>query len=161
MQTFLTSTQSFTETARSLDNKRLNKQALEAWQIMMVNLRLTPDGNIRQGKAWANHPATLMWTGCEMLLQHYINCMVSEWKRRGYSSTIASNAQRTMNQAEEQGLLNGFQLPQWLADENTYEQIVASHRRALLVKDYERYRHNKWLDDQPSTYEYVWIKSGF
>ena len=41
MQTFLP-VPSFTETAQVLDKQRLNKQALEAWQIMMTNLKLDP-----------------------------------------------------------------------------------------------------------------------
>jgi len=160
MQTFLTSTYSFTATARSLDNKRLNKQALEAWQIMMVNLGLNPDGSSRQSNAWRNHPATLMWSGCEMLLEHYVRCMVDEWQNRGYQSTIADKAHNTMEQAYELGLITEFRVPQWSRDKELYSRIVDTHRQALLVKDYEFYSQFNWADEKPVSYDYLWVQSG-
>ena len=46
MQTFLTiPTTDFTKIAESLDRLRLNKQALEAWQLLMTNLSLDQDNN--------------------------------------------------------------------------------------------------------------------
>lgn len=57
MQTFLPHTDSFEHIAQELDNKRLNKQVLEAWQLMLVLTSLDPRGEHRDPKGWRNHPA--------------------------------------------------------------------------------------------------------
>lgn len=161
MQTFLTTTTSFKATAQTLDNKRLNKQALEAWQILMTNLQLDPQGNFRQPKGWYNHPATKMWRGYETALYQYIQQMVTEWKSRGFKSTIGDKAQATMLRAQELGLvdLTDIKFPKWMEDANKYSQIAESHRKALLVKDYSWYSQFSWKEDlgvQQDSYEYVW-----
>ena len=163
MQTFLTS-KSFSETARSLDNLRLNKQALEAWQILMTNLRLTPDGLPRQGKGWVSHPAVKMWTGCDLLLLDYIGAMVLEWERRGFKSTIADKATETIQFAKEQGLLyDQGNKPEWMSNQEILKEVTSSHRRALLVKNYDWYKQFGWSEDvgtRQDSYEYVWVQSG-
>jgi hypothetical protein len=89
MQTFITHADTnFSLTAQELDNKRLNKQALEAWQIMMTNLKLDPEGNHREPKGWYNHPAVKLWRGHESVLFEYICAMTMEWVRRGFKTTI-------------------------------------------------------------------------
>lgn len=72
MQSFLVSTGSFDETAQVLDNKRLNKQTLEAWQCLMTMTELDPQGNHRTPKGWSNHPVVKMWRGYETALLSYI-----------------------------------------------------------------------------------------
>jgi hypothetical protein len=44
MQTFLPQTDSFERIAQELDNKRLNKQVLEAWQLLLTLTQLDPRG---------------------------------------------------------------------------------------------------------------------
>jgi len=53
MQTFLPYP-SKRESLDALDNKRLNKQILEGYQILKVLSGASPSG------AWRNHPAVLM-----------------------------------------------------------------------------------------------------
>lgn len=164
MQTFLTSSTSFKDTAKTLDNKRLNKQALEAWQIMMTNLQLDPQGNFRQPKGWYNHPATKMWRGYETALYQYIQQMVVEWKSRGFNSTIGDKAKATILRAEELGLVDtsDIKFPSWMENSKQYAQIASSHRTALLNKNYEWYSQFNWDEDggvQPEDYEYVWIEA--
>lgn len=160
MQTFLPS-MDFAQTAEILDRQRLNKQALEAWQIMMTNLKLDPEGNHREPKGWYNHPATLMWRGHEMALLGYIRAMVSEWILRGYKSTILDKAEATLAQGIKNGLVvypHG-DLPQWANDPEKAEAIASSHRRALLSKNYQWYKKFSWPEDtgsKPEEYEYVW-----
>lgn len=161
MQTFLTTTTSFKATAKTLDNKRLNKQALEAWQILMTNLQLDPQGNFRQPKGWYNHPATKMWRGYETALYQYIQQMVIEWKSRGFKSTIGDKAKATMLRAQELGLVDitNVTFPKWMEDQELFARITESHRKALLVKHYEWYSQFGWSEDSgiPETdYEYVW-----
>jgi len=160
MQTFLTGT-SFAATAKVLDNKRLNKQALEGWQILMNLLELDPQGNPRIPKGWSNHPAVKMWRGSETVLYQYIQQMVIEWKARGFNSTIGDKAQATILRAAHLGYIDDTVAtqPEWMQDTDFYNQIKSSHRTALLSKNYEWYSQFGWKEDngfQPETYEYVW-----
>lgn len=160
MQTFVPLTSTASDIAKVLDNKRLNKQALEGWQILMTLLELDPQGNHRVPKGWYNHPAVKMWRGHEMALFMYIYAMVEEWKSRGYKSTIATKAWNTVQVAMERQLITDeITAPAWLEDKQLFEQIASSHRKALLNKDYEWYSQFGWAEDtgiKPDTYEYVW-----
>ena len=160
MQTFVPLTESFEQVASVLDKQRLNKQALEGWQIMMTLLELDPDGNHRNPKGWVNHPAVKMWRGHEIALHRYIMAMVDEWKRRGYKSTIGDKATATITRAFELGLIEpGQGNPSWISDYTMFKKVAATHRMALLNKDYEWYSQFGWEEDpgvKPETYEYLW-----
>ena len=160
MQTFLPLTSNAADIAKVLDNKRLNKQALEGWQILMTLLELDPDGNHRTPKGWYNHPAVKMWRGHEMALFMYINAMVQEWLDRGFKSTIGTKAWNTIQVAISKNLITDeITSPPWLENKQLFEQIAASHRLALLNKDYEWYSQFGWPEDtgtKPETYEYLW-----
>lgn len=161
MQTFVPLTSTVDDIAKVLDNKRLNKQALEGWQILMTLLELDPQGNHRVPKGWYNHPAVKMWRGHEMALFMYVNAMVEEWKSRGYKSTIGVKAWGTIQVAMSKGLVSDSNLdaPQWIEDKDLFERIASSHRTALLNKDYEWYSQFGWAEDtgtKPETYDYIW-----
>lgn len=161
MQTFVPITTSFEDIAKVLDNRRLNKQALEGWQILMTLLELDPAGEHRAPRGWVNHPAVRMWRGHEMALYYYIQCMVDEWKRRGFKSTIGDKAKATVFRAIELGLIESGNMfnPQWMRYQPQYKEIASSHRLALLSKEYEWYSQFGWPEDpgyRPETYEYVW-----
>ena len=78
MQTFLTY-KVFSDTAKSLDYKRLGKQRVEAFQILKT---------LSEGSRWINHPAVQMWKGHEECLKVYTNAMIAEWKSRGYKNNM-------------------------------------------------------------------------
>lgn len=160
MQTFVPLTDSFDDIAKVLDNKRLNKQALEGWQILMNLLQLDPQGEHRVSKGWSNHPAVKMWKGHEVALYLYVEAMVKEWKRRGYKSTIGDKAKATIGRAISLGLISEVSsVPGWISSFSTFSKVASSHRLALLSKDYEWYSQFKWPEDvgiRPDTYEYVW-----
>lgn len=162
MQTFLTSSsENFSETAKSLDRLRLNKQALEAWQIMMTNLAMDPDGNYRKPKGWYNHPAVKMWRGHEVTLYYYIKAMTEEWEYRGYKTTILQKARFTIENAQVKGLIHTSELPYWMKDQKLYSSIVTSHRTALLNKDYGWYSQFDWKENigtRPDSYDYIWFE---
>jgi hypothetical protein len=162
MQTFLTiPSTDFSKTAKTLDKLRLNKQALEAWQIMMTNLSLDPDNNHRKPKGWYNHPAVLMWKGHEVTLYFYIKAMTDEWIERGYKTTILDKAKSTIEHAQVNGMIHTSEFPYWMKNKRLYKQIVSSHRIALLNKDYEWYRQFNWTEDtgiKPDEYTYVWFE---
>lgn len=160
MQTFVPLTDSFEDIAKVLDNKRLNKQALEGWQILMTLLELDPQGNHRIPKGWVNHPAVKMWRGHEAALYRYIQAMVDEWKSRGFKSTIGDKAKATMVVAYSKGLITeASSNPQWMNHHRFFKAVASSHRLALLNKDYEWYSQFEWPEDpghRPETYEYLW-----
>jgi hypothetical protein len=160
MQTFVPETESFDAIAKVLDRQRLNKQALEGWQILMTLLELDPQGNHRVPKGWYNHPAVKMWRGHEMALYTYIDAMVTEWKRRGYKSTIGDKAKATVVQAIKNGTLDqASSNPYWISDFVQFKEIASSHRTALLNKDYEWYSQFGWAEDKgvrPESYDYIW-----
>jgi hypothetical protein len=160
MQTFVPETASFSSIAKVLDRQRLNKQALEGWQILMTLLELDPQGNHRVPKGWVNHPAVKMWRGHEMALYLYIEEMVEEWKRRGYKSTIGDKAKATMMRALDLGILTEHHVnPSWISNFDQFKEIASSHRLALLNKDYEWYSQFGWPEDpghRPETYDYIW-----
>lgn len=160
MQSFLPSTESFEDCAKLLDNRRLNKNALEGWQILMTLLELDPQGNHRIPRGWVNHPAVKMWRGHEMALYLYVQAMVDEWKSRGFKSTIGDKAKQTITVALLKGLITSSATnPQWMSHYRFFQSIAASHRLALLSKDYDWYSQFNWEEDlgyRPESYEYVW-----
>jgi hypothetical protein len=158
VQTFLPSAD-FDETAQVLDNKRLHKQALEAWQILMVLTELDPQNNRRVPKGWVNHPAVKMWRDHEGVLYQYILSMVKEWQRRGYKSTIADKATNTITHYINRVFDAHTDLPTWMIELSDLERVTATHRQALLAKNYEWYSQFGWPEDSgtPTTeYEYYW-----
>lgn len=160
MQTFLTrTTVDFSLTALTLDNKRLHKNALEAWQIMMSNFGLNPAGEPRERKGWVNHPATKMWAGHAPVLLDYIRAMTDEWVSRRYRSTIYEKAKRTVDRATELKLYMSDDYPVWMIDDFWFGSITSSHRTSLLFKNYEWYSQFNWPEDTgsaPLSYTYVW-----
>lgn len=69
MVTFVTS--SDPSSVKHLDNARLNKQRVEANQIL--------DTLTGMSKGWSNHPAVLMWRGHTDALKVYINHCIRAW----------------------------------------------------------------------------------
>jgi hypothetical protein len=130
MQTFLPYPD-FTESARVLDNRRLGRQRVEAYQILRVLAGLT--------KGWTRHPAVLMWEGYDIALSAYMNAMIDEWERRGYRNNMLRVA-----------IPGTFQRPPWLGDKTVH----AAYRSNLLRKDPGHYRPI-W-PDEPDDLDYVW-----
>jgi hypothetical protein len=160
MQSFLTNTESFELTAHHLDNKRLHKQTLEAWQCLLNMCNLDPDGNHRDPKGWSNHPVVRMWRGYETLLVSYISATYFEWRSRGYKSTLLDKTYRTYDKALELGRISpDLVIPPWMSDTKYYADLCATHRTALLCKNYDWYTQFNWPEDtgsKPPTYDYLW-----
>jgi hypothetical protein len=160
MQSFLTSTSSFIETAQVLDNKRLHKQTLEAWQCLLTIANLDPDGNHREPKGWSNHPVVKMWRGYETAFVSYISATYFEWKSRGYKSSLLEKTLRTYDLAVDLGRISDeLVMPAWITDTAYFSRLTSTHRTALLCKNYDWYSQFGWPEDsgtQPETYEYLW-----
>jgi len=136
MQTFLPS-RDFTEVSRILDWRRHNKQITECKQIVSA-LEGTSQG-------WKNHPAVLMWRGCEPLLKKYHDVLLEQWYLKGYGGT-----RRPYNDTSQGSV------PPWWND----ERLFSSHRGNLLRKDPIHYGKFGWSEspDMP----YFWpTKEGY
>lgn len=128
MQTFLPSS-NILFSAQALDNKRLNKQILEGYQILKV---LSTNG-----KAWRNHPAVLMWKGSEYSLRTYVLSMANEAKYRGIK--VDKNLSNLDALEKQYGGSWGTDMPIWFGDKEKLSRIIATHRANLYRKDPTHY----------------------
>lgn len=142
MQTFITDL-SYFDTAKTLDNKRLGKQRVEAMQILKI---LTGEAKHNQnGKvAWENHPAVKMWRGNECDLALYGCAMCLTWQDRGFEDNLYRYFSAKWNQLGERS-----NRPPWLND-----NFINSHRAALLAKNSEWYSKFGW-NVEPKI-DYIW-----
>ena len=147
VQTFLPYSD-FERSARVLDVKRLGKQRVEVIQVVRA---LT-----RPGYGWANHPAVLMWRGCEEALGRYGLTCCEVWRETGFGDTCAGTitadlrgygVERIRSQAE---LAANGALPRWVGD----EALHRSHRSALIRKDPAHYAPK--FPGVPRDLPYVW-----
>lgn len=136
MQTFLPYA-SFTESAKSLDMKRLGKQRVEVLQLL--NSLYKPDY-----KGWKNHPCREMWRDNPQALVEYGLVICREWISRGYKDTCYDKIGAYSTKAP----LCGY--PNWLGRED----IHLSHKSRLIQKYPEHYKP-LW-PDAPDNLEYVW-----
>ena len=142
MQTFLPYPD-FTQTAKTLDSRRLGKERIEAMQILTI---LT---GLNQSKAWVNHPAVKMWRGYEVALSHYVYAICDEWTSKGYKDTCKAKVQDIMaTHYVDRPLI----MPPWLGRKDFHR----SHQSNLLRKKYEWY--SQFFKDVPSCLPYVWPK---
>ena len=132
MQTFLPYND-FKKTAACLDNRRLGKQRVEAYQILRII------SGKRTSGGWMRHPAVLMWKGFSDALAAYQNSMIAEWIDRGFNNT--------MELAEHEEI---YKLPPFMGANKFHE----SHRSNLLRKDFEFYSKFGW--NVPNNLPYVW-----
>jgi hypothetical protein len=139
MQTFLPYC-NFRESLQVLDDRRLGKQRVEAYQILNILMGRT------ETKGWRNHPTILMWTGYSEALKIYFNFSLEEWERRGFKNNLRPEL------IEKE--IKVF--PTWLGD----PRFHASHRSNLLRKDFEFYSKYGWKE--PPNLPYFWpTKHGY
>lgn len=120
-----------------LDDRRLNKQRVEAKQILDV-LELNSTG-------WGNHPAVLMWQGYTEALKVYINWCIRAWRDRGHHCEL--------NEYEVDEATVVF--PWWFF----WPELHLTHRISLLRKDPQYYAEYFPLceEDLPwQNYGYIW-----
>jgi hypothetical protein len=150
MQTFLPYAD-FRRSAEVLDNKRLNKQILEGYQILKVLHNPDPRA------AWRNHPAVKMWNNHQDALYNYIANMVLEARGRGIktdkneANLIELHSKYAMNW--ESGM------PKWYEDSAVLNRLTESHRANLYRKDPEFYVDFMYDNANPccDKCQYYWI----
>jgi len=118
--------------ASLLDDRRLNKQRVETFQI----LRAITDDTY----GWQNHPAVQMWRGHVGALRVYGLAMCDVWSARGGNDN-----------ADLRGRIAAFDSadvssPAWWGD----DRVHASHRGNLIRKDADWY--GRFWDDEPCPY---------
>lgn len=148
MQVFVPSPD-FAESARWLDDKRLFKQLVEVYQLLMTILGMPKlDGTPRKG--WLNHPATVQWRANPAALRRYALAIAAECEHRGFNS-------RSLAEKIEALPVNGQQGdPVWLGD----DRVHSSHRARLLQKDFDYYRGHGWAeatDPNLANRRYIWV----
>lgn len=150
MQTFLP-LPDLRGSVRCLDDARLGKQRVEAFQILLalrdpwalrerrwrIQRGLLADQPL--GEGWATHPATRMWRGHGPALRAYYNAAIREWKARGFRNTL-----RLARVGPAPAL------PAWFGRDDVH----ASHRRLLLAKNPGWYSRLGWREKPGG--EYVW-----
>lgn len=159
MQTFLPYAD-YGQSAASLDQKRLGKQRVEAYQILLqltgIKMIDFPSWEPRIGR-W-NHPAMAMWAGHEVELVEYIKACCDEWTDRGYRDTCRAKSEFVLELAREANW--STEKPSWVG----IEEIHRSHRSNLLRKDPEFYLP-RFPGDMPEPgeefLEYIWPKTEF
>jgi hypothetical protein len=138
MQTFLPYLD-FKRSLESLDNKRLGKQRVEAYQIISA-ITGRPKKNGQPYKGWLNHPCSVMWRNYVNALKQYYNDCIDVWKSRGFKNTM-----------EYETIEGEFILPHWLG----CEEFHSSHRANLLRKDFDYYSKHRWTENSEDPY--VWL----
>jgi hypothetical protein len=134
MQTFLP-LPDFQDSAKVLDYRRLGKQRVESKQIYLA---LT-----EPNYGWKHHPAVKMWKGYEPALLVYGFAMCVEWRSRGYKDTLTKFFKSHLHH-------NSIAYPPWFGDVTFH----ASHRAALLMKNFDYYKQFNWTETP--NIAYVW-----
>jgi hypothetical protein len=153
MQTFLPYPD-IKKSLQVLDNKRLGKQRVEAYQIISaITGRKKLDGTPYKG--WLNHPCSVMWKNYVPALKHYMNLCIEEWESRGFKNTM-----------KKEDIDETFEYPFWFGDKKFHD----SHKSNLLKKEpefYSKYNWNVnsndpyiWTDDKGKWYEQHTGKKG-
>ena len=133
MQTFLPF-ENFLETAKVLDNKRLNSQRREALGAINTLTGIS--------KGYSNHPAVQMWQGYEEMLKLYFNTIIKEWINRGYVNNL------TLYEINESKLIR----PWWLGNENFHRAM-----RSRLIEKKPDFYEPKFPDDKGfNDGKYLW-----
>lgn len=150
MQTFLPYAD-FALSVAVLDNRRLGKQRIEAWQLLMALLKLGKDLQPElKPHGYRNHPATLQWRGHEYHLWRYLVLTCDEWAFRGFSNLVMAQNLRSLEESRIMLRYRNQPLPPWLG----MRRYHLSHRSSLLRKQPDFYR-KRW-PKLPSTIPYYW-----
>ena len=130
MQTFLPY-KDFVKVAKVLDNRRLNKQILECYQVLNVLSNPSPTAG------WRNHPAVKMWRGHEFALYNYAMIMVSEADAR--SIRTEKNTINLLRLRSDHGNSWGMGKPEWMSDKKIMKRVTTTHKANLFKKEPESY----------------------
>lgn len=112
----------------ALDNKRLNKQILECYQILNI---LT--GNSKSN-AWRNHPAVLMWEGAESELYRYAMTATVIAENRGIKVDKNRENIQKLSRSRKSLIWEDNQ-PLWSKSPAILKRVTTTHKANLYTKD--------------------------
>ena len=115
----------------TLDMQRLNKQILESDQMIHAELS-------NNDKFYKNHPVRKMWAKNVYAHMMYRDTMLKAWYHRG------GKGSRSYYNPYETKFAPEF--PSWYNNFEQMNKISQSHRKALLIKNFEYYK-NFFKDD--------------
>lgn len=159
MQTFMPY-KDYSKSAVSLDQQRLGKQRVEAYQILLqlCGMKMVDYPLWEPRVARWNHPAMAMWAGHEVELVNYIEAICNEWTSRGYKDTCLEKSRFVLSVARRNDWLDT--VPGWVDN----KELHRTHRSNLLRKDPDFY-NEKFPEDVPKNdeeyLEYIWPKTEF
>ena len=130
MQTFLPYP-AMRDSLDALDNKRLNKQILETYQILNVLSGQT------KSNAWRNHPAVLMWEGAENELWRYGMIAIKLADMRGIKTE--NNLANMRALSKKAAIYWGDDEPAWRKNPTVVKRVTTTHKANLYRKDPEYY----------------------
>jgi len=146
-----------------LDDKRLGKQRVEAFQILRLLLQLKNCSQIdsnsttvdKFSRTYKNHPAVLMWEGSEKCLQYYLLTCMRVWSTRKTKKGVNFSNQQMQKNVEALKIdslpaLTPEDYPNWWKNENFF----SSHRAMLFKKNPVHY--NQFQSDAPKFSDYAW-----
>ena len=130
----------FRQSARVLDNKRLLKQRVEAYQIIKAIETRYSD----HPSCWIRHPAAKQWIGYVPALKLYCNEMIDETIRRGFNNHMEKYV-LPLNEP--------IVKPWWIG----YAPIHAAHQASLLRKHPDHYKQYFRVPSEYMDYAYIWV----
>ena len=140
----------FESSAACLDNKRLGKQRLECYQLLMLTIDPTKTG-------WRRHPAAMMWHNHETSLVGYFLFCCIEWKRRGFRDTLTQSlidaVRRAIDHVEHctvSGIVNAKNVRLMIAFDRTLELNFNEDYSESLRTLMNRRNHPAWIDHPAS-----------
>ncbi len=159
MNLFLPYPDDLAATARFLDDGRLNKQVVEAYQIGQIAVKRMLDPEVKMG--WRNHPSALLVynEGHPKLpwLQTYIETLDKEWRRRGFrrSEEFQIKLEILFTEARAFGRKLSFEpVCSFLGDGTLIHgdaRSVGELYRAYLMRKFENQsRPPRWTNSEPS-----------
>jgi hypothetical protein len=123
----------------SLDDKRLGKQRVEAYQLVAgLEGRLTLTGK-PYSKGRVNHPISQMFRDNIPALKQYLNDSIDVWVARGKN-----------NNMRKELITEEIVMPVWFGDEEFHK----SHRANLIRKKPDYYRAQHWNDNPDLPYRW-------
>lgn len=121
------------DSAMILDMQRLNKQILESDQ--MIKAELTHNDNF-----YKNHPVRKMWAKNVAAHKMYRDIMLEAWYKHG------GKGNREFYYKNRENIEVKF--PNWFHNKEELEKLCKSHRKALLIKDFEYYKDKPLFKDE-------------
>lgn len=128
------------ETAKVLDNRRLNKQIIECHQILDA---------LNGAKAWSNHPVVLQYRGYEEWLELYMLCLVQYQK--SCNKSISENEKSDWIHLAHEFSDKAFKHKPPFHNEEFFEQM----KRRLYTKNQHHYSQWYYLGESQENWYFV------